>query len=47
MNGLHDLLEKLRKLEEAAAAPTQFIANYFHKNKNQQICIFNFQKNIL
>ena len=32
MNGLHDLLEKLKKLEEAAAAPTQFKANYFHKN---------------
>jgi hypothetical protein len=32
MNGLHDLLATLKKLEEAAVAPTQFKANYFHKN---------------
>jgi hypothetical protein len=32
MNGLHDLLEKLKKLEEAEAAPTAFTANYFHQN---------------
>jgi len=31
MNGLHDLLEKLKKLEEAAAAPTTFTPNYYHK----------------
>lgn len=32
MNGLHDLLEKLKKLEEAAAAPTTFTPNYYHKS---------------
>jgi LysM repeat protein len=32
MNGLHDLLEKLKKLEEAAAAPTEFKPNYYHKS---------------
>ena len=33
MNGLHDLLEKLRKLEEAAAAPTlaTFKPQYYHE----------------
>ena len=32
MNGLHDLLDKLKKLEEAATAPTTFRPNYYHKS---------------
>jgi LysM repeat protein len=31
MNGLHDLLDKLKKLEEAAAAPTEFKPQYYHE----------------
>jgi len=31
MNGLHDLLATLKKLEEAAVAPTTFTPNYYHK----------------
>jgi hypothetical protein len=31
MNGLHDLLDKLKKLEEAAAAPTTFTPQYYHE----------------
>jgi hypothetical protein len=31
MNGLHDLLDKLKKLEEATAAPTEFKPQYYHE----------------